>query len=171
MLLDVSHSMAKYSPLLARFARAYVNVDPRAEAFTFHVELTRVTELFRTTRVEQLRQKLAGMSKLWFGGTRIANSLGEFNARHLARISGPDTVVVLFSDGFDTHGAADLSAQLAPLHDSVRGLIWANPLLARYADDEALDGPLAAASQHLDHVVEANTLASLEALGTILANY
>ena len=64
IVLDVSHSMTRYNVFLARFVRALVLTFANAEAFAFHVELNRITELFRITSAEELRRKLERRANL-----------------------------------------------------------------------------------------------------------
>lgn len=168
LLLDVSHSMAQYSFFLARFVRGLVRCLPPSEAFVFHTRLHRVTELFRGGDPEILRRRLQGMNQLWFGGTRIADSLHCFNAEYAPRLLDSRTVVVLLSDGFDSDTPSELMAELIRIRDRARRIAWLDPMLGRegYVMDEA---NLVAARPLLDYLGPAHSISALRDFGTYLA--
>jgi uncharacterized protein with von Willebrand factor type A (vWA) domain len=159
--------MARYSYLLARFMRGLVLNFPDAEAFVFHTRLFRVTDLFRETDAEQLRKRLSGMTQLWFGGTRIADSLEHFNRLHGQGIVNNRSVVIIMSDGFDTDTPEQLAQQLRWLRIRARKLIWLNPMLGRpgYRTDT---GPMRIALPLLDLLAPAHEVDSLKAVASYL---
>lgn len=163
LVLDVSHSMAQYSRLLARFMRGLVQTLPAAEAFVFHTELHCVTEVFRQSDAQTLRSRLEGMTQLWFGGTQIAESLRTLTDRYAARLYGSRTVVVIMSDGFDTHAPEELVLELGRIRRRVRRVLWLNPMLGRdgYRPDQA---GLAPALAHVDRMLPAHSVDSLNTL-------
>ncbi len=167
LLLDVSHSMARYSYLLARFMRGLVLNFPDAEAFVFHTRLYRVTDLFRETDADALRRRLAGMTQLWFGGTRIADSLQHFNRLYGRRIVNGRSVVIIMSDGFDTDTPEQLAQELQLLRARARKMIWLNPMLERpgYQPDK---GPMRMALPLLDLLAPAHGVESLRAVASYL---
>ena len=65
----------------------------------------------------------------WSGGTRIGQTLHEFNNKWSRRVLGQGAVVLLITDGLDREGAAGLAEEMERLHKSCRRLIWLNPLL------------------------------------------
>ena len=168
LLLDVSHSMAQYSFFLARFVRGLLLHLPRSQGFVFHTQLHWVTELFRQSDPETLRRRLQAMSQLWFGGTRIADSLRCFNDRHASRLLDSRTLVTVLSDGFDSDAPEALAAELRRLRRRVRRIAWLDPMIGRdgYVMDEA---NLLAAQPLLDYLGSARSLADLRAFGDYLA--
>jgi uncharacterized protein with von Willebrand factor type A (vWA) domain len=143
---------------------------PAAEAFVFHTELHCVTEVFRQTDAQTLRSRLEGMTQLWFGGTRIAESLRTLTERTGDRLYGSRTVVVIMSDGFDTHAPEELQLELGRIRRRVRRVVWLNPMLERdgYRPDEA---GLAPALEHVDRMLPAHSVDSLNALVDQLAGW
>ncbi len=168
LLLDVSHSMDYYSYLLARFARGTVLAFPDAEAFVFHTELFRVTDLFREQSADVLRQRLEGMSRVWFGGTRIAECLVQFIDDYAGKLVNSRTVVVIMSDGFDTDEPEALEGALGYLRRRARRIVWLNPLLGRTGYDPNR-GAMLLAQPYLDLFAPAHSLASLRKVGSYLA--
>jgi len=168
LILDISHSMAAYNPLLTRFLRGLLLTFRDSEAFMFHTRLYRVTELFRQTDAETLRRRLENMSPLWFGGTRIAESLKSFNRAYGGRLVNSRTFVLILSDGFDTDAPELLIEELRRLKRRAGKLLWLNPMLNQ--ENEPIDDPsLLAALPLLDRLVPAHSLANLEAVADYLA--
>lgn len=170
LLLDVSHSMAQYSRLLARFTRGLVQTLPDTEAFVFHTELHRVTEIFRESDLETLRLRLEGMTQLWFGGTRIAESLKALNEGYGAQVIGGRTIVMIMSDGFDTDAPQELAEELSRIRRRSRRVLWMNPMAGRagYQPDAA---GLAPALAHVDRMLPAHSVDSLAALADELTGF
>jgi len=131
LIQDISHSMARYSPLFMRFSRGLLRVARRAEAFAFHTRLYRVTDLYRERDAALVKQRLEGMNHLWMGGTRIAESLAEFNREHARDTLDRRTTVVLMSDGYDADEPESLAAELAAIRARAGRIVWLNPALDR----------------------------------------
>jgi uncharacterized protein with von Willebrand factor type A (vWA) domain len=168
LLLDVSHSMAQYSQLLARFVRGLVLTFPDAEAFLFHTRLYQVTDLFRQTDHETLRRRLREMAPLWMGGTRIADSLRNFNQTYQPGIVTSRSVVVLLSDGFDSDAPESLADEVGLLREKASKVLWLNPLLGR-SNYSPNDGVIAAVLPMLDLLAPAHSVASLNEVVSYLA--
>ncbi|MEZ5584800.1 MAG: VWA domain-containing protein [Candidatus Competibacteraceae bacterium] len=161
LLVDISHSMERYSRLLARFARALVLTFREAEAFVFHTRLYRVTDQFRQQDVETMRRQLDKLAPLWMGGTRIADSLHSFNCQYARRLVNSRSIVIIMSDGFDSDSPESLERELRLLRTRAKRLLWLNPMLGRedYSPDE---GTMAVALPLLDLIAPAHSVASLE---------
>lgn len=169
LLLDVSHSMDYYSFLLARFARGIVLAFPDAEAFLFHTRLFRVSDLLREKDIDVLRRQLKGMSQVWFGGTRIAECVAQFNQEHGRRLINSRSVVLIMSDGFDTDEPDQLVEALDFLRRRSRRLLWLNPLLGRKGYDPNR-GAMLLAQPYLHLLAPAHSLESLRNVGAYLAS-
>ena len=167
LLQDISHSMVHYSPLLTRFCRGLLRAVADCEAFAFHTRLYRVTDLYRERDAGALRQRMESMNHLWLGGTRIAESLAEFNRDHAPRLLGRRSVCLLLSDGFDSDQPDRLAAEVAALRARTGRLLWLNPALGLPAVTEE-DLPRAV-RHHVDQVLPAHSLLELSRAVACLA--
>lgn len=167
LLLDVSRSMSIYTYLLLRFTRAVVRGFRRSDAFIFHTRLVPVTGALRERNMSRMRDRLALLSSGWAGGTRIGESLQEFNAEFASSLVGRNSVVIIMSDGFDTGDPSLLSDELGKLAARARRLVWLNPLLGRLGYEPTAAG-MQAALPCLDLFAPAHNLESLLALETEL---
>ena len=159
LLQDISHSMVHYSPLLTRFCRGLLRAVTDCEAFAFHTRLYRVTQLYRERDSATLRQRMESMNHLWLGGTRIADSLAQFNREHAPRFAGRQRTCLLLSDGFDSDDPDHLAREIATLRARVGRLIWLNPALGLPAvTEQDLPDPV---RHHVDQVLPAHNLLEL----------
>jgi hypothetical protein len=161
LLCDVSGSMDLYSRFLLQFLYALQNVFGRVETFTFSTRLTRVTEHLKGA---SYRQALARLTEVrdFSGGTRIGESLQEFNARW-GHLVDRHTIVLLLSDGWDTGEPEVLANEMLAIKRRAGRLIWLNPLLGN-PSYEPLTRGMAAALPLVDHFAAAHNLASLRDL-------
>ena len=161
LLCDVSGSMDLYSRFLLQFLYALQNVFGRVETFTFSTRLTRVTEHLKGA---SYRTALARLTEVrdFSGGTRIGESLQEFNARW-GNLVDRHTIVLLLSDGWDTGEPDILANEMLTIKRKAGRLIWLNPLLGN-PSYEPLTRGMAAALPLVDHFAAAHNLASLRDL-------
>ncbi len=161
LLCDVSGSMDLYSRFLLQFLYALQNVFGRVETFTFSTRLTRVTDHLKGA---SYRQALARLTEVrdFSGGTRIGESLQEFNARW-GNLVHRHTIVLMLSDGWDTGEPDVLANELLAIKRKAGRLIWLNPLLGN-PSYEPLTRGMAAALPLVDHFAAAHNLASLRDL-------
>lgn len=162
-LLDVSGSMQAYSRVFLCFVKGLIGRWSRADAYLFHTRLVRVTDAMRDKDMPRSVKKLSLMAQGFGGGTRIAGALAAFNDRYAAQAVNGRTVVMIFSDGYDTDAPDKLAAELARLRKRAGRVIWLNPLLGWRGYEPVARG-MAAALPHLDRFLAANTLESLAAL-------
>jgi uncharacterized protein with von Willebrand factor type A (vWA) domain len=161
LLCDVSGSMDLYSRFLLQFLYALQNVFGRVETFTFSTRLTRVTEHLKGASYRQALARL-GEVRDFSGGTRIGESLQEFNARW-GNLVDRHTIVLMLSDGWDTGEPEVLANELLAIKRKAGRLIWLNPLLGN-PSYEPLTRGMAAALPLVDHFAAAHNLASLRDL-------
>jgi uncharacterized protein with von Willebrand factor type A (vWA) domain len=161
LLCDVSGSMDLYSRFLLQFLYALQNVFGRVETFTFSTRLTRVTDHLKGASYRQALAKLTEV-KDFSGGTRIGESLQEFNARW-GHLVDRHTIVLVLSDGWDTGEPDILANEMLTLKRKAGRLIWLNPLLGN-PSYEPLTRGMAAALPLVDHFAAAHNLASLRDL-------
>jgi len=163
LLVDVSRSMAPYSFFYLRLARALSAELTDLRSFIFHTHLTPVSEALREADPWRAQERLQVLAQGWAGGTRIGESLEQFNREHAARCVHSRTAVIIMSDGYDTGEPQRLSQALAVLRRRVRRLVWINPLCKR-ADYTPSPAGMQAALPHLDLLAPGADLASLEAV-------
>jgi hypothetical protein len=165
LLCDVSGSMDLYSRFLLQFLFAVQNVFGRVETFTFATRLTRVTEHLRSRSYRQVLRRLTDVRD-WSGGTRIGESLAEFN-REWPSLVDRRTIVIVLSDGWDTGDPDMLATELMRIKRRAGRVIWLNPLLGN-ASYEPLTRGMAAALPLVDHFAAAHNLAALRELASRL---
>jgi uncharacterized protein with von Willebrand factor type A (vWA) domain len=165
LLCDVSGSMDLYSRFLLQFLYALQNVFGRVESFTFATRLTRVTEALRGRSYRQALKRLTAVRD-FSGGTRIGDSIAEFN-REWGHLVDRQTIVIVLSDGWDTGEPDDLAAAMLALRRKAGRVIWLNPLLGN-PSYEPLTRGMAAALPLVDRFAAAHNLASLRDLATHL---
>jgi uncharacterized protein len=161
LLCDVSGSMDLYSRFLLQFLFALQHVFSRVETFTFSVHLTRVTDLLRARSYREVLRRLQDVRD-WSGGTRIGESLAEFN-RRWSQLVDRRTIVILLSDGWDTGDPEMLSTELLRIKRRAGRVIWLNPLLGNPSYQPLTRG-MAAALPLVDHFAAAHNLAALRDL-------
>jgi uncharacterized protein with von Willebrand factor type A (vWA) domain len=161
LLCDVSGSMDLYSRFLLQFLFALQNVFGRVETFTFATRLTRVTEHLRGASYRQALRRLTEVRD-FSGGTRIGDSLAEFN-RSWGYLVNRRTIVVVLSDGWDTGEPDVLAGELLAIKRKAGRVIWLNPLLGN-PSYEPLTRGMAAALPLVDRFAAAHNLASLRDL-------
>jgi uncharacterized protein with von Willebrand factor type A (vWA) domain len=165
LLCDVSGSMDLYSRFLLQFLYALQNVFGRVETFTFATRLTRVSDLLRGPSYKGALRRLTEVRD-WSGGTRIGESIREFN-QTWGRLVDRRTIVLLLSDGWDTGEPDVLAQEMLTLKRRAARVIWLNPLLGN-PSYEPLTRGMAAALPLVDHFAAAHNLASLRDLAAHL---
>jgi uncharacterized protein with von Willebrand factor type A (vWA) domain len=165
LLCDVSGSMDLYSRFLLQFLYALQNVFGRVETFTFATRLTRVTEELKGPSYQVALKRLTAVRD-FSGGTRIGESLAEFN-RAWGHLLNRRTIVIILSDGWDTGEPEVLSAEMLALRRKAGRVIWLNPLLGN-PSYEPLTRGMAAALPLVDRFAAAHNLASLRDLASHL---
>jgi uncharacterized protein with von Willebrand factor type A (vWA) domain len=135
ILCDISGSMARYTRMFLHFMHAITNDRDRVYCFTFGTRLNNVTRALRYRDVDIALAKASSQVEDWSGGTRIGQTLHEFNNKWSRRVLGQGAVVLLITDGLDREGASGLAEEMERLNKSCGRLIWLNPLL-RYGGYE-----------------------------------
>jgi len=165
VLADISGSMERYTRLLLLFLYALSRgLGGRIEGFLFGTRLTRITRELEGRDPAQALEKIARSVSDWSGGTRIGETLREFNLHWARRVLGQGAVVLFISDGWDRGDPEALTAEMARLQRSAHRLIWLNPLLGS-PDYEPLARGMRSALPFVDDFLPVDNLASLEALG------
>jgi uncharacterized protein with von Willebrand factor type A (vWA) domain len=168
LVCDISGSMERYSRFMLRFAHALQRSGAPVEIFVFGTRLTRITRQLRTRSPDQALRRVAETVVDWSGGTRIGESLHQLNRRWVRRTVRSGAVVLLVSDGWERGDPALLAREMATLRRSCHRLLWIDPLAARPGFEPATMG-LRAALPHVDELVPAASVASLEELARRLS--
>jgi hypothetical protein len=163
IFLDVSGSMNSYSLFLVRFAYALQKYFKSVNTFLFGTSVVEVTDLLRARDLPDALRGLSERAAGWAGGTKIGDSLRDFNRQHSGRLLAPRTVFIILSDGWDTGEPELLAAELRNTRRRVRKLIWLNPLLGLEEYAPVTRG-MSAALPHVDVFAAAHNLESLLAL-------
>ncbi len=169
VICDISGSMERHSRLLIRFAMAlHLMSNVRTEAFVFGTHLSRVTHELSGRDPDIALDRVTSAVSDWSGGTRIGESLRQFNADWARRTLRSSGVVIVVSDGWDRGDPALVRREMARLQRSCHRLIWLDPL-AGTEYYQPLAGGMAAAYPFIDDLVAVQDLASLYRLGELLA--
>lgn len=163
LLVDVSGSMEPYARALIRFAHAAVVGRRSVEVFTFGTRLTRITRELASHQPDAAVAAAAAAVADWSGGTRLGESLRDFNDRWGTPGAARGATVVILSDGWDRGDPTQLAGEMARLSRAAHRIIWVNPLKAASGYQPLARG-MAAALPHVDDFVEGHALTSLEHL-------
>jgi uncharacterized protein len=128
VIVDGSRSMGSHAQVALQWTTALASATRNLEVFTFSTALERVTyDVLRAAGGEPRR--LPPLHHAWGGGTSLGACLHEFLRRYGGRLLGPETVVIVASDGLDVGEPVALRDAMARLHRLTAGIIWLNPLL------------------------------------------
>jgi uncharacterized protein with von Willebrand factor type A (vWA) domain len=163
VMLDISGSMNLYSLFFACFAHSLQQCFRRMSTFVFSTHLLEITDTLKTRDLHAAFEALSRQASGWSGGTKIGESLAEFNRRQARRKLTRDTLFVILSDGWDTGEPEVLARELRNIRSRVRKLIWLNPLLG-LADYQPATRAMKAVLPYIDVFAPAHNLESLLAL-------
>jgi uncharacterized protein with von Willebrand factor type A (vWA) domain len=166
VLADISGSMSQYTRIFLHFLHALTEKRRRVHTFVFGTRLTNLTRQMRRRDPDEALAETALAVKDWSGGTRIGDTLSEFNRLWSRRVLSQGAVVLLITDGLERDDVAGLSDEMERLHKSCRRLIWLNPLL-RFDGFEARARGVRAMLPHVD---ELRPVHNLDALADLCAS-
>jgi uncharacterized protein with von Willebrand factor type A (vWA) domain len=167
VLLDISGSMNFYSLFLLRFAYALQAHFQHVDTFLFSTDVIDITGVLHTRHLTEALKRLSQRAMGWSGGTKIGESLRQFNQHYGRKLLARDTTFIILSDGWDTGEPEILSAQLRTARRRVQRILWLNPLLG-LKDYQPITRGMAAALPHVDVFAPAHNLESLMALESYL---
>lgn len=160
IFLDVSGSMNSYSLFLVRFAYSLQKYFKRVDTFLFSTDVVEISEVLRTRNLAEALHGLSEKAAGWAGGTKIGESLNDFNRRYSRKLLSRNTVFIILSDGWDTGEPEMLSEQLRKISYRAKKLIWLNPLLG-LKEYEPVTRGMIAALPYIDVFAPAHNLESL----------
>jgi uncharacterized protein with von Willebrand factor type A (vWA) domain len=167
LLLDISGSMAGYSRALLQFAHAASRGPGRVEVFCFGTTLTRISEALHQRNADEALASAAQAVFDWEGGTKIGESLREYNRMWGRRSGFRGGVVLICSDGLERGDPAVLADEMARLGRLSHRVIWVNPLKSDPGFEPATRG-MRAALPRIDVLLSGHNLASLQELAALL---
>jgi uncharacterized protein len=168
VLCDVSGSMDAYSRALLLFLHSVVGSGPGVEAFGFGTRLTRLTPDLATRDPEAALARASATAVDWGSGTRIGDSLAQFNSTYGRRALSRGAVVVIVSDGWERDDPALLEREMAKLARAAYAVVWVNPLKGN-PEYQPLAGGMRSALPFVDRFLPGHNLRSLEELAAVLA--
>ncbi len=168
VLCDVSGSMDAYARALLLYLHAIVGTGRGVEAFAFGTRLTRLTPDLATRDPEAALARATEIAIDWGSGTRIGNSLAEFNSVYGRRALSRGAVVVIVSDGWERDDPDLIGREMAKLARASYAVVWVNPLKGN-PEYQPLAGGMRAALPFVDRFLPGHNLRSLEELGAVLA--
>ena len=166
-ICDTSGSMDPYVRFLLAFILSLGRIARRTEIFALNTSLTRLTPWITAGNVAATLSRFARGVDDWSGGTRIGRCLAEFVDDYLRETVTGDTSILIFSDGLDRGDTGALDTALLAIRRRARRVIWLNPLMGdpRYRPEAR---GMRTALPHVDHLVPAHNLESLERLVDLL---
>lgn len=163
VLADISGSMSQYTRIFLHFLHALTEKRRRVHTFVFGTRLTNLTRQMRHRDPDAALADSSAAVQDWSGGTRIGDTLHEFNRLWSRRVLGQGAIVLLITDGLERDEVGGLSEEMERLHKSCRRLIWLNPLL-RFDGFEARARGVRAMLPHVDEFRAVHNLAALSDL-------
>jgi len=168
VLCDISGSMEPYARAMLQLLYCAAG-GAEAEVFTFATRLTRLTGTLTHARPALALQQAGQVAPDWLGGTKIGESVKEFNNSYGRRGMARGAVVVIISDGWDTGDPEILGREMERLSRVAHRIVWVNPR-TQNPEYRPLAGGMAAAWPYCDAVVSAHTLHALDDLTAALAH-
>ena len=166
VLADISGSMSQYTRIFLHFLHAITEKRRRVHTFVFGTRLTNLTRQMRHRDPDAALADCSAVVKDWSGGTRIGDTLHEFNRLWSRRVLGQGAIVLLITDGLERDDVKGLSEEMERLRKSCRRLVWLNPLL-RFDGFEARARGVRAMLPHVD---EFRAVHNLNALSDLVAS-
>eukprot|EP01037_Dinobryon_pediforme_P002431 gene2431-2467_t len=168
VLLDASGSMELYAPFFIRFMHGVVDSFREAEAFLFHTRLVHIAAALRDRNPTRAIERLGLMAQGMGGGTKIGESLADFNLWHARRVVHSRSCVMIMSDGYDTGDAGILGREMKRLRQRCKRIVWLNPMMG-WDNYEPTARGMSEAMPYIDLFAPAHNLESLAALEPYLA--
>lgn len=169
IIADISGSMSQYTRIFLHFMHVISERRRGVHTFLFGTRLTNITRQMKNRDPDEAVDQCVGSVKDWSGGTRIGETLHQFNRLWSRRVLGQGATVILITDGLERDRVDELDAEMDRLHRSSRRLIWLNPLL-RFDGFEARARGVVTMLKHVDEVRAIHNIAAMGDLVAALAD-
>ncbi|MCP1199438.1 VWA domain-containing protein [Notoacmeibacter sp. MSK16QG-6] len=166
-LCDISGSMSQYSRVVLYFLHALAH-RRKVHSFVFGTRLTNLSRQLRHKDPDEALADVAASVQDWSGGTRIGETLHNFNRDWSRRVLGQGASVLLITDGLEREGSELLAREMERLQKSCKRLIWLNPLL-RFDGFEARAAGVRAMLPFVDEFRPVHNMDSLAGLCAALS--
>ena len=168
VLVDVSGSMDRYARFVMPFILGLKGVGSRADVYVFSTSLTPITRFVRKLSLDKALDRISEVVPDWSGGTRIGDSLHQFNETYGAKHLTKRTIAVIMSDGWDLGAKTLLKREMETLSRRVHAVLWLNPL-AGDPEYRPLCRGMQTVLPYVDHLLPADSLQSLRKVGRTLS--
>jgi uncharacterized protein len=168
VLADVSGSMDRYARFVMPFIMGLKGVGSRADVYVFSTSLTPITRFVRKLPLEKALDMISEAVPDWSGGTRIGDSLKQFNEHYGPKHLNKRTIAVIMSDGWDLGAKKVLRKEMETLAKKVHTVLWLNPL-AGDPEYKPLCKGMQTVLPFIDHLLPADSLNSLRRVGRALS--
>lgn len=158
ILWDVSGSMREHESRLFALVHAIESTSRRCRVFAFSTRLREISSEVRRHGYRRAASRVADVIDRADGGTRIGESLAEFRER-FGSLLGPETTVVVLSDGWDLGDAGRVGEELDRIRRRVHRVVWVTPYTRR-PGFEARVGALRSALDVIDELLGPEDFAS-----------
>ncbi len=126
VLCDISDSVRNVSRFMLQLVYTLQELFERVSSFAFVAELGELTDLFRQHDIDRaIELAYAGAAVNVFANSNYGNVLRRFTERHLDRVTGRTTVIII-GDGRNNYHASE-AALLADIQRRARQVLWLNP--------------------------------------------
>jgi uncharacterized protein with von Willebrand factor type A (vWA) domain len=167
LLADISGSMEKYSRLVLQFFYSVSQSLKNVECFVFGTRLSRITAQLKLKNIDKAIEQAAHTVLDWSGGTRIGESLHQFNKHWARRVLRRGAIVIIVSDGWERGNSEMLKKEMRVLSLRAYRLIWLNPHSAQIGYQASVGG-MAAAMPYIDDFLPIHNFRSLKNLAAYL---
>jgi uncharacterized protein with von Willebrand factor type A (vWA) domain len=168
LLIDVSGSMDRYAQMVLPLILSLRIIGLKSELFVFSTALVKVTSFVRRSHTDQILDTICRHVPDWSGGTRIGQSLHQFNQNQGRQLLSRRTVVIILSDGWDLGEKELLQYEMMNLRRKANRIIWINPL-AGDSDYQPLCQGMKTALPYIDYLLPADDLDSLHKAAHLMA--
>ncbi len=168
-LIDTSGSMTTYARPFLGFAHATAISRKKVEVFAFGTRLTRISREVLARNADDALANVSHRVTDLAGGTRLGESLREFNKNYGVNGMARGATVVIVSDGWDRGDPSVLNLEMRRLRFVAKKIIWVNPLKVQRGFMPTAKG-MAAALPYVDALVEGHSLNSLLDLAGLVAS-
>ncbi len=163
ILIDISGSMESYSRIMLFLSHILIQQHKNIEIFTFGTKLTRITKFLNNKDVDLSLDKIGKFVNDWAAGTKITDSIKDFNFNWSRRILTQNQTLLLITDGLERDNKQNLELEIKRLSLFTNNLIWLNPLL-RYEKFEPKVNSIKTILRHVDKHVPIHNINSIKKL-------